>query len=100
MHACLFTKIDFLLSKMFTKIGFFGATGHDHGGSLVAAAAETETASTAEAVATSTAEAAAVVGRWRYQQGNIRTTMTATTSDKDFDAGRASHRCQQWQLVL
>ncbi len=30
--ACLFTKIDFLLSKSSTKIDFCGATGHDHGG--------------------------------------------------------------------
>ncbi len=54
----------------------------------MAAAAETETASTAEAAATSTAEAAAVVGRRRHRKGNIGTTMTATTGDEDFDAGR------------
>ena len=66
----------------------------------MAAAAETETASTAEAAATSTAEAAAVVGRRRHRKGNIGTTMTATTGDEDFDAGRASRRCQRWRLVL
>ncbi len=32
IDACLFTKIDFLLSRMSTKIDFCGATGHDHGG--------------------------------------------------------------------
>jgi hypothetical protein len=36
---------------MLTKIDFCGATGHDHGGWLVAAAAETETSLTAEAAA-------------------------------------------------
>ena len=38
IDACLFTKIDFLLSRMSTKIDFCGATGHDHGGWQVAAA--------------------------------------------------------------
>ncbi len=85
---------------MSTKIDFFGATGHDHGGWLVAAAADTETASTAEAGATSTVEAAAVVGRRRYRQAIIGTTMMAMTGNEDFDAGRASRRCQQWRLVL
>ena len=32
IDACLFTKIEFLLSRMSTKIDFFEATGHDHGG--------------------------------------------------------------------
>jgi hypothetical protein len=32
IDACLFTKIDFLLSRMLTKIDFCGATGHDRGG--------------------------------------------------------------------
>jgi hypothetical protein len=36
---------------MLTKIDFCGATGHDHGGWLVATAAETKTALTAEAAA-------------------------------------------------
>ena len=36
---------------MLTKIDLCGATGHDHGGWLVAAAAETETSLTAEAAA-------------------------------------------------
>ncbi len=31
--------------------------------------------------------------------GNIGTTMTATTGNEDYDARRASHRCQRWQLV-
>ncbi len=48
---------------MSAKIDFFRATGHDHGGWLVAAAAETKTALTADAAATLTAEAADVVGR-------------------------------------
>jgi hypothetical protein len=85
---------------MSTKIDFFGATGHDHGSLLMAAAPETEAASTAEAAATSTAEAAAVVWWQRYRQGNIGTTMMATTGDKDFNLGRASHCCQQWRLVI
>ena len=37
IDACLFTKIVFLLSRIATKIDFCGATGHDHGGWLVAA---------------------------------------------------------------
>jgi hypothetical protein len=32
IDACLFTKIDFLLSRMSTKIDFCGATDHDPGG--------------------------------------------------------------------
>ncbi len=49
----------------------------------MAATTETETTLTAEAVATLTAEAAAVIGRRRYRQGNIGTTMMATTGNKD-----------------
>ncbi len=32
IDASLFTKIDFLSSRISTKIDFCGATGHDHGG--------------------------------------------------------------------
>ena len=63
IDACLLVKIVFLLSRMSTKIDFCGATGHDHGGWQVAAAAETETTSTAEAAA---------VGRWRHRQWRRR----------------------------
>ena len=38
IDACLLSKILFLLSIISTKIDFFGATGHDHGGWQVAAA--------------------------------------------------------------
>ncbi len=58
----------------------------------MAAAVETETTLTAEAAATLTAEAAAV-GWWRHRQGNIKTTMTATTGDEDFNAGQALCCC-------
>jgi hypothetical protein len=61
--ACLLTKIVFLSSRMSTKIDFCGATGYDHGGWQVAAAAETETTSTAEAAA---------VGQWRHRQWRRR----------------------------
>ena len=31
--------------------------------------------------------------------GNIRTTMTATTGNKDYDVGQASRPCRRWRLV-
>ena len=63
IDACLLTKIVFLLSRMQTKIAFFGAAGHDHGGWQVAAAVETETTLTA---------VAAAVGQRRHRQWRWR----------------------------
>jgi hypothetical protein len=63
IDACLLVKIVFLLSRMSTKIDSCGATGHDHGGWQVAAAAVTETTSTPEAAA---------VGRRRHRQWRRR----------------------------